>query len=412
MLYALLMREDGLKTYIYKLYKSFLIKKRDSINKTEIEKEDIKKRLDSLGKIFSLNEIEKEIIIFIYLLSIDSITDRVYNELAESMGFKCFGVSEIKRKPNILSILTRQPLIELSKVFNEDSPVIKFEILDEDNRLAPEIYDYLEGNSNSPITKKYFTEFTGNIISLENHLINRSDIITVTNIISHKKPNVGINILLYGEAGTGKTEFAKFVARKTNRRLIIKRASDLLSCWIGETEKNIREAFIEAQKEKAILFIDEADSFLGCREYATHSWEISGVNEMLGNMETFRGILICATNFKKVVDNAAIRRFNIKLEFDYLTREGIIKFYNLFFKDINQTPLSNCQMERLYNLRCIAPGDFKIVYQKFILFDKNEITHYRLIESLNSELIAKDDKIGRPIGFSKAASVAVVTSGA
>ncbi len=209
-----------------------------------------------------------------------------------------------------------------------------------------------------------------------------------------------MNLLLYGPPGTGKTEFAKYVARATNRRLIIRRASDLQSMWLGQTEKNIRAAFSEAEKDKAILFIDEADSFLGSRENAERSWEISQVNEMLTNMETFRGMCICATNFKKIVDMAAIRRFNIKLEFDYLTPQGITTFYNLFLTGLPQSSLSDYDAARIGSLSGLTPGDFKVVYQKFLLFEKTELTHEMLITGLEQELHSRNEHYGKKIGFS------------
>ena len=214
-------------------------------------------------------------------------------------------------------------------------------------------------------------------------------------------PMKNMNILLYGPPGTGKTEFAKYVARMLNRCLIIKQASDLLSCWVGETEKTIKNSFQEAEKDKAILFIDEADSMLGSREGATHSWEITQVNEILTNMETFHGMLICSTNFKKVVDNAAMRRFNVKLEFDYLTPQGSLIFYDLFLLALTDAPLTDKDAERIKSIPETTPGDFKVVYQKFLLFDKSEITHEKLIDNLNQELIARDLKFGKTMGFLK-----------
>jgi transitional endoplasmic reticulum ATPase len=208
-----------------------------------------------------------------------------------------------------------------------------------------------------------------------------------------------MNMLLYGPPGTGKTEFAKYVARITNRRLVVRRASDLLSCWVGETEKIIRRAFQEAEKDRAILFIDEADSMLGTREGAQHSWEISFVNEMLTNMETFHGMLICSTNFKKVVDSAAIRRFNIKLEFDYLTPQGAMAFYNLFLAGLPQAPLTDGEVAKIGSLTGLTPGDFKVVHQKFLLFEKSEVTHEKLITALEQELYARNEHYGKKIGF-------------
>jgi transitional endoplasmic reticulum ATPase len=212
-------------------------------------------------------------------------------------------------------------------------------------------------------------------------------------------PIRNMNMLLYGPPGTGKTEFAKFVSRATNRRLIVKRASDLQSCYVGMTEKQIRAAFKEAEKDRAILFIDEADSFLGSRENAQRSWEITEVNEMLTNMEMFHGMCICATNFKRIVDTAAIRRFNIKLEFDYLTSQGVMTFYNLFLAGLPLSPLTKEDAERIGAMSGLTPGDFKVVHQKFLLFDKCELSHEELVAALEKELFARDEHYGKKMGF-------------
>jgi hypothetical protein len=167
------------------------------------------------------------------------------------------------------------------------------------------------------------------------------------------------------------------------------------------TEKCIRAAFCEAEKDKAILFIDEADSFLGSRENAVRSWEISEVNEMLTNMETFHGICICATNFKKIVDTAAIRRFNIKLEFDFLTHQGAMTFYNLFLVGLPQAPITDGEVAKFGSLSGLTPGDFKVVNQKFLLFEKSELTHEKLIDGLGQELAARDSNFGKTMGFER-----------
>lgn len=210
-----------------------------------------------------------------------------------------------------------------------------------------------------------------------------------------------LNMLLYGPPGTGKTEFAKFVARRMNRRLIIKRASDLINMYLGETEKLIKKVFTEAEKDKAILFIDEADSLFGNRENAVRSWEITQVNEMLTCMERLNGMLICATNFKQIVDSAAIRRFTIKLEFDYLKPEGAVKFYNRFFENIIDSPLTKSEKKELGTLQCLTPGDFKIVKQTYYFFDEKKIPNKELIDALRQETMSKNGNEGKKIGFGK-----------
>jgi len=140
-----------------------------------------------------------------------------------------------------------------------------------------------------------------------------------------------LNIFFYGPPGTGKTEFTHYLGRTLKRRVLLKRASDLISPYIGETENNIRNAFEEAEREQSILFLDEVDSFLFTRENAQRSWELSQVNELLTGMENFRGIFIAATNYKNIIDHAAIRRFSIKLKFDYLNEKGNLIFYRKFF---------------------------------------------------------------------------------
>ena len=83
----------------------------------------------------------------------------------------------------------------------------------------------------------------------------------------------GLNLLFYGKPGTGKTAFAKHLVDELGLQPVIKRGSDILSPFIGRDEKNIRDAFNEA--ESCALIIDEADTFLSDRRRTTHGWERS-----------------------------------------------------------------------------------------------------------------------------------------
>lgn len=122
-----------------------------------------------------------------------------------------------------------------------------------------------------------------------------------------------VSLLLSGPPGTGKTELAGHLARRMDRPLLVKRASDLLSKWVGETEQNIAEAFEEADRDAAVLLFDEADSLLFDRQDVQRSWEVSQVNEMLTRIEHHPMPVIAATNYAGRLDRAALRRFDFKL---------------------------------------------------------------------------------------------------
>jgi hypothetical protein len=103
--------------------------------------------------------------------------------------------------------------------------------------------------------------------------------------------------------------------------LIVKQASDLVSKFVGETEQNMAAMFKEATEEKAVLLLDEADSFLLDRRGAQRSYEVTEVNEMLQQMERHDGVFICTTNLLDRIDQAALRRFTFKIRFKPLTPE-------------------------------------------------------------------------------------------
>ncbi len=123
---------------------------------------------------------------------------------------------------------------------------------------------------------------------------------------------------LHGMPGSGKSAFARHVGRSLGRPVLARRASDLVSKWWGETERNLAEMFAQARTEEAILILDEADTFLRERTQVQHSWEAMEVNELLTQMEGFPGIFFCTTNLLGRLDSASLRRFDWKIRFDAL----------------------------------------------------------------------------------------------
>lgn len=176
----------------------------------------------------------------------------------------------------------------------------------------------------------------------------------------------GIRILAYGMAGSGKSEFAKALAKELNKPIMLKRASDLLSKWLGGSEKNIAAAFSEAEKRGAILVLDEVDSFLQDRSGANMSWEVSQVNEMLTQMENFEGIFIATTNFMDTLDRASIRRFDMKVEFKPLDCARLKQAFSLYAKHLGISDYavfleSTSAKRALEKLENICFGDFALI---------------------------------------------------
>jgi len=210
-----------------------------------------------------------------------------------------------------------------------------------------------------------------------------------------KNPKVDVprlNILLSGAPGSGKTAFVRYLARQVGMSLRTLRASDLLGCYVGETEKKIAEAFDKAKKNGEMLFLDEIDSFLQDRTGASHSWEVTQVNELLQQMEDFGGVMVGATNFADNLDKAVLRRFTYKLKLDYLTDDGKAVFFKRYFR----TPLTTEEQTRLNAIGKLTPGDFRTVREElFYLSDKQ--TNAERLAALEAEVEAKgreQEKIG------------------
>ncbi|RIL06187.1 MAG: hypothetical protein DCC71_07795 [Proteobacteria bacterium] len=146
------------------------------------------------------------------------------------------------------------------------------------------------------------------------------DLAALADRLADWKPSAapGLSLCLHGPPGTGKTEFVRWLAHRMDRPLVAKRASDLLSPFVGETEQRIAAAFEEAERDDAVLLFDEADGFLRDRRRAQHAWEASQVNEFLQQLESFRGVVACTTNLADALDAASLRRFVFKIEFGWL----------------------------------------------------------------------------------------------
>lgn len=205
-------------------------------------------------------------------------------------------------------------------------------------------------------------------------------------------------LCLYGPPGTGKTAYGRWLAEQMGVPLLMRCASDLMSKWVGENEKNIAQAFKQAEQDGALLLIDEVDSFLQDRRGAQRGWEVSLVNEMLTQLESFPGVFIASTNLMGGLDQAALRRFDLKVKFDFLKPEQASELFRRYCIGLSIAAPTPAQLARLMRLQKLTPGDFSAVARQNQFRPITSST--ALIAALEAECAVKEDSKGS-IGFLK-----------
>lgn len=279
-------------------------------------------------------------------------------------------------------IATIAKVVNLLKGSKDDNDKIANKMLQNSLKLM---------NQNRTETLQSVTDYNINYINASSN---------INTIMSKLNANTRCSFCFYGVSGAGKTELAKHIASTLNKPLLVKRASDILGKYVGETEQNIAKMFEQAKAEDALLVLDEADSFLQDRQMAQRSWEITQVNELLTQMEAFNGIFICTTNLMDKLDDASLRRFTFKIKFDYLNASQRLNLFTQEYirqggdvQDITET-ITN----RLNQLTTVTPGDFAtIIGQAKALSSK--YTAEEMINLLEEEQRVKAKSKTNRVGF-------------
>jgi len=209
----------------------------------------------------------------------------------------------------------------------------------------------------------------------------------------------GSTVLLYGPPGTGKTLTAQYLASALKLPLLKIDASRILSCWIGESEQNVRRIFDDydnLHKELGnapVLLLNEADQLLGSRGAASHAADRMNNNMQnlfLEGLERFNGILVATTNRRDLLDDAFSRRFTYKLELPPPDRDLRVALWK-----------SHLPMERLaedINIEQLADmglsgGEIRLVIERTV-----RLMAYRGITTIDSTTltqIAKEELASR-----------------
>ncbi len=208
------------------------------------------------------------------------------------------------------------------------------------------------------------------------------------------KMRTGFCCLFYGSPGTGKTETVYQIARATGRDILRVDVDKIKSCWVGQSEQNMKELFDRYRricKDSAlapIMLFNEADAVLGVRmegvRGAADKMENSLQNIILQEMETLDGIMIATTNLTNNLDKAFERRFLYKIQFNRPTLEARSKIWqammpkltdNDALKIASQFDLSGGEIEnivRKYTINTILSGKDTINVSSIINICRNE----------------------------------------
>ena len=200
----------------------------------------------------------------------------------------------------------------------------------------------------------FYNPAEGRQIAQLQELLSEERLNVIRETMKAKGMRSGFTCLFYGAPGTGKTESVYQIARKSGRDIFMVDVSKIKSCWVGESEKNIKQVFdryracVASGDKLPILLFNEADAIFGIRQEgaqdAVDKMENSIQNIILQEMEDMDGILIATTNLTTNLDKAFERRFLYKVRFDkpsFEARERIWKSMLPELSEIEASQLAN-----------------------------------------------------------------------
>ncbi|MEM6685210.1 MAG: ATP-binding protein [Bacteroidota bacterium] len=199
----------------------------------------------------------------------------------------------------------------------------------------------------------------------------------------------GFRGLFYGPPGTGKSLTATLIGQETNVPVYRIDLSNMISKYIGETQKNLAKVFDSAERNQWILFFDECDAILGSRSNNGSTNE-RGANQeiayLLQRIESYQGIILLATNLKENIDAAFLRRFEVSIEFDMPDVATRTQLWKAIFSDqyqIEEAWIKN--LAKSYKLT----GGALVNILRFVALQKQQntdkITLYVLLEGIRRE---------------------------
>ena len=203
-----------------------------------------------------------------------------------------------------------------------------------------------------------------------------------------KNRGLGLCALFTGQSGTGKTTAAEIVAKELNLDCYRVDLSAIVSKYIGETEKNLKQIFDAAEAGSAMLLFDEADALFGKRgevKEARDRYANQGVSYLLQRLEVYSGVAILTTNLKDAIDSAFERRLKFVIDFPFPDVEQRMEIWKRAFPP--QTPTQGLDYERLAQLQVSGGGIANIVFDAAFraVAEKKAIQMKHLLASARAE---------------------------
>lgn len=197
-----------------------------------------------------------------------------------------------------------------------------------------------------------------------------------------KRIKTGLKILFYGKSGTGKTQTAAIIGNELSQLVYRIDLSQIVSKYIGETEKNLAKIFEVGEYKKWILFFDEGDALFGKRTSVNSSndrYANQEVAYLLQRIEEYTGIIILSTNLKENIDTAFLRRFQIITEFALPDQHQRMKIWEKLLAE-----MTTCKVE-------LSESDY-------VEIAKTELSGGAITNSVNYALL-KSNYNQQPIHF-------------
>jgi SpoVK/Ycf46/Vps4 family AAA+-type ATPase len=195
---------------------------------------------------------------------------------------------------------------------------------------------------------------------------------------------LGISALFAGTSGTGKTMAAEVIANELRLDLYRVDLSSVVSKYIGETEKNLRQIFDAAERGGAVLLFDEADALFGKRSEVKDSHDRYAnieVSYLLQRMECYRGLAILTTNMRSALDTAFLRRLRFVVQFPFPDAVHRAEIWRRSFP--SRTPLENVDPQLLSSLS-VSGGNIRNIALNAAFLAADEGTPVRMTHLLRA----------------------------